>query len=206
MTDENRHLLLRAYQMLRTARMSALYYENRLWWANFWNFFFEIAIAIGATSSGVAAWALWQKGIGVTLWGIITSVSALSAILKPILAPARYIETSTRQHQGWHSFFFSIDKMILDIREHNDFTKETCRRFDTLYDRMVALHLEDVKCPNERVLSKILPKVNAEFPAASLWMPTAGDDPARPTEVEAPRPWQAEQPEEFAPRAARAGG
>src|ERR1700746_3721162 len=57
MTDENRHLLIRAYQMLRTARMSALYYENRLWWANFWNFIFEIAIAVGATSSGVAAWA-----------------------------------------------------------------------------------------------------------------------------------------------------
>jgi hypothetical protein len=154
MNDENRHLLIRLYQMFRTARMSSLYYENRLWWANFWNLSFEIAIAVGATSSGVAAWALWKDGIGIELWGIITGVSTLSAILKPILAPARYIETSTRQHQGWHSFFFAIDKLILDIRENNDFTKETRRRFDTLYDRNGGLTSGRCKMPKRTCIEQ----------------------------------------------------
>ena len=171
MTQEDRHLLQLAYDMLRTGRLGALYYENRLWWANCWHLIFEIAIAVSATSSGVAAWALWKNGIGVPLWGLITGASTLAAILKPILAPAKHIETSTRRHQGWHSFFFTADKLILAIRTEGEFTKETRKRFDTLYDRMVALHLDDAKCPSERVLKKIQSKVNEQLPREALWMP-----------------------------------
>ena len=177
MTKEHCDLLLRVYQMLRTARLSASYYENRLWWANCWHVTFEIAIAVGATGSGVAAWALWKNGIGVPVWGVITGLSTLAAILKPIHAPAKHIETSTRRHQGWHTFFFAMDKLILSIREDEDFTKETRKRFDTLYDKMVALHLDDVKCPSARVLNKILPKVNEQIPPESLWMPKSEVDP-----------------------------
>jgi len=123
MTQEDRTVLNRAYHMLRTARISALYYENRLWWAGFWHILFEITI-VATTSSGIAAWAIWKgntgvklfhQDIGILTWALLTGASTLVAVLKPIFAPAKHIETATRRHQGWYSFFFAVDKMILTI-------------------------------------------------------------------------------------------
>src|SRR2546423_1265615 len=123
--------------MLREARMSALYYEHKLWWANLWNFYFEMTIAIGATSSGVAAWALWKEGIGVIAWAIITGASTTVSILKPILSPTKTIESCTRQHQGWHSLYFALDKLLLFVRTEGVLSKENARIFFTLFDQMV---------------------------------------------------------------------
>ena len=60
-TEHDNDLLRSLYDHLRTARLSARYYEHRLWLVNKCHLFFEIAIAVGATSSGVAGWALLER-------------------------------------------------------------------------------------------------------------------------------------------------
>jgi hypothetical protein len=180
MTEEDCALLCRAYDMFRTARLSALYYERKLWLANVVHLSFEITIALGATGTGVAAWALWKQGIGVILWGIITGASTLLAIVKPIIAPAKRIELCTRQHQGWHSFYFALDKLLFTIRQEGALSRDLRKRFDTLFDRMVALQLDDEKCPSERLLRRLQPKVARAIPPESLWMPSSPADDSHP--------------------------
>jgi hypothetical protein len=131
---------------------------------------------VGTTSSGVAAWALWQQRIGAILWGVITGCAALLAIVKPIVAPAKRIELYTRQHQGWHGLFFAADKLALAIREDGAFSKDSRKRFDTIYDRMVALSLEDEKCQNESLITKLQDKVDKLLPSDSLWFPQPETD------------------------------
>ena len=57
MTKQDQVFFTRLCDMMRDARLSTRYYEDRLWWANAVNFGFEIVIAIGATGSGIAGWA-----------------------------------------------------------------------------------------------------------------------------------------------------
>lgn len=171
MSEQDIALLKSVYEMLKIARLSSMYYERRLWTANLVHFTFEIMIAVGATTSGVAAWALWQNKIYASVWAVIAGASTLFAILKPILAPAKWIELCTRQHQGWFALYFALDKLRILIRQDAAFTRETRRRVETLYDRLAAISLDDEKCPSERLIKQLEPKVAAAIPDGSLWLP-----------------------------------
>ena len=173
MTDAERALLERAYDMLRLARMNAAYYEHRLRDANRIHLLFEITIAIGTTGS-IAAWAVWKSSWGEYAWVAITGLATLLAVVKPILAPAKRIEICTRQHQGWLSLYYAVDKLLLSIRQETGWTKETRKRFDTIYDRSVQLHQEDEKCPNERLVRRCFDVANKLHPPETLWMPAHG--------------------------------
>jgi hypothetical protein len=166
----DRVLVERANDLLRVARMSELYYECRLTRANRFHLFFEIAIALGTTGA-VATWALWKTDVGGVAWGVITGMATLLAVIKPILAPAKTIELCTRQHQGWLALFFGLDKFLLNVRQEGEVSSEARKRFDTLYDRSVQLHLEDEKHPSTRLLAKMQEAVNVAHPPETLWMP-----------------------------------
>jgi hypothetical protein len=103
----------RLTETLRDAKLSALHYENRLRWANFWYFAFEICIAAGAagaTGTGIAALTIWKEGIGVHFCYIITIVATIRAFLKPIVAPGIRLQMYSRQHQGWYGLYFAAEK------------------------------------------------------------------------------------------------
>ncbi|MBV9116076.1 MAG: hypothetical protein JOY63_01790 [Acetobacteraceae bacterium] len=195
MTKQDQVFFTRLCDMMRDARLSTRYYEDRLWWANAVNFGFEIVIAIGATGSGIAGWALWQSGSGVWIWGFISGASALLAIVKPIVTPGRLIEIRSRQYNGWHLFFFSVERLLLAVRCKGAFSEQDRRAFERLLSREASLSLEDEKCLNRRVLRRLKPLVEDEIPVESL-LPcgdapaVAGspDEPARRQRTQAPMP------------------
>jgi hypothetical protein len=171
LSDADKALFERAYDLLRLARMNSAYYERRLKAAIDFHLFFEITIAIG-TAGSIAAWAIWKGGIGEPIWILISCLATLLAVIKPIVAPAKRIELCTRQHQGWLSLYYGIDKLTMMVRQDGGLTRDTRRRFDTLYDRSVQLHQEDEKCPSERLIKKCYEVAVQLHPPETLWMPS----------------------------------
>ncbi|MGD0105585.1 MAG: hypothetical protein ABSC06_16310 [Rhodopila sp.] len=182
--DTDYKLWTQSCNILRTACINSFYYEQRLWWANFWYLSFEITIALGATGSSVAAWALWKDGIGVILWAIISGFATLISILKPILAPAKRLELITRQHQGWYSLYFAAEKLMRNVRLAGSFNSATTKTLDTLSDRMVSLHLEDEKCRKERLLSKCQARMEQLISHDALCWPAPSEEPGPSGRVE----------------------
>jgi hypothetical protein len=164
-------LYIRLTEMLRDAKLSALYYENRLRWANFWYFAFEIFIAAGAAGAagtGIAALTVWQQGIGVPVWYTVSVIAAGLAFLKPMVAPGTRLQTYSRQHQGWYALYFTAEKLLLAVRQSDQFSDEDHKTFNSLFDRQAALNLADVKMINTRLVRKLKRRVDEEIPADSL--------------------------------------
>jgi hypothetical protein len=175
LNDPDKALLERAYDLLRTARMNAAYYEQRLRVTSSLHLFFEITIAIG-TTGGIAAWALWKGPWGSAAWATITCTATLLAVIKPIVAPAKRLELCIRQHQGWLGLYYCVDKMLMTVRQDGGLSRETRKRFDTLYDRSAQLHQDDEQRPNDRLIKKCFGIANGLHPPGSLWMPSDQDD------------------------------
>lgn len=168
MTDRDFILYERLCVMLRTAYHNELYYEVRLWWANFWNFTFEIAIAIGATGSSIAGWSFWTTQQGAYAWVGISSVATILALLKPIVSPGRILEHRSRQRQGWMALHYSSERLILSVRRDGEFPRDAQKTLDVLLGREAGLHLEDERCPKRRVFERIKIKVNEDITPESL--------------------------------------
>lgn len=170
-TDADRIFLNRVYQDLRVARLMALYYEDRLKFYRRADSIFEVSIAIGATSSGVAGWALWSTESGKFLWGIISAAASIAAILKPIYASAKKIELATRQHSGWHALYFSYDKITFRLSQEQKLSPAIRLRYDELLERKTRLGAEDEKNIDHRLLVKIQERVELELPEGAFWIP-----------------------------------
>src|SRR5689334_15071289 len=80
------------YSTYRTAALNKAYYGGMLSRYQRRNTIFEIAIAVGATSSGVSGLALWSQPYGKATWGVITAISSLLAVAKPILQMNKKVE------------------------------------------------------------------------------------------------------------------
>jgi hypothetical protein len=170
LNDPDKALLERAYDLLRVARMNAAYYEQRLKVASNLHLFFETTIAIGTTGS-IAAWALWQGPLGSAVWATITCAATLLAVIKPIIAPAKRLELCIRQHQGWLGLYYCVDKMLMTVRQDGGLSRDTRKRFDSLYDRSAQLHQDDEKRPNDKLIKNCFEIANGLHPPDSLWMP-----------------------------------
>jgi len=177
-------LYIQLCNMLRNAKLSTLSYEDRLWWANFWYFAFEICIAAGAasaTGTGVAALTIWKAGIGVYIWYAVTTSATILAFLMPIVAPGERLQTYSRQHQGWYGLYLSFERLLLSVRQSDQFSDEDHKTFTQLFDRRTALNLADVKCLNARLVKRLKNQVNEEIPAEDLAsMPIEHRDPVLP--------------------------
>src|SRR5262249_1122961 len=93
----------------RTALLNKKYYACRLSRYLRINKCMEILIAIGATTgTGIAGFAIWQQGAGVTAWGIISGLSIVLSTLKPIIDVPKQIERCAKLAGEYASLFETL--------------------------------------------------------------------------------------------------
>jgi hypothetical protein len=61
--------------------------------------------------------------------------------------------------------------MLMTVRQDGELSRDTRKRFDTLYDRSAQLHQDDEKRPNDKLIKKCFEIANGLHPPDSLWMP-----------------------------------
>ena len=93
--------LTEIYTFLCRSALNKEYFGERLYRAQRWNDILEIAIAVGTTGSGVSALTVWHvEPWGPFVWGSLTVVSAVLAVVKPIIQLNKRIERLTRLYLG----------------------------------------------------------------------------------------------------------
>src|SRR5262249_26814632 len=108
--------LCELYDAYRTAALNKEYYGLLLSRYQTNNTILEIAIAIGATSSGISGLALWQQPDGKIIWAIVTLMSGILAIAKPFLQLNKKVERYSKLFTGHLDAFLAIGALVSRIR------------------------------------------------------------------------------------------
>jgi hypothetical protein len=176
--DADIALLKEIYELQCTSRMNAIDYGRRLGVLQQEAFVLELATAITASGSGLAALTLWESPGWSVIWQVLAVLAAIAAVVKPLRAPGKRIEVFTRQQQGYHANFFALKKLGFLIRQAGAVTEDHRKRYDTVYDRHVQLNTEDESTPDEKLRAEAQAAVKQEFPPGAFWWPSTPPLPA----------------------------
>jgi hypothetical protein len=177
--DADVALLNSVYDLQCVSRMNAIYYERRLSRLQTHSFWMEVVTAATASGSGLAALTLFATVPGRWAWQALALVAAVIAVVRPIYAPGKKIETFTRQHQGYHANFFALKKLAFDIRQGGRVTLEHRKRYDTDFDRHVQLSTEDEAAPDMKLLEEARRGAERELPPDGFWWPASAVPPTQ---------------------------
>jgi hypothetical protein len=161
------------YDEYRTLLLNKKYYGNRLEQFKKYNMIMECAIAVGATGSGVAGFAVWQTQVGGYAWAIISAISILLATVKPFLRFTDRIENYGKLFGEYTRASLGMKILVEDLQVRKTILEEDLKVFSQIRSRMAELAtLEDPK-PDPEVVRSLQQEVNAEIVIARLWVPPA---------------------------------
>ena len=159
------------YNTFRTAAMNQKYYRYVIERTQKTNLGLEIIIALGATVTGVSGWALWETDAGLILWPIIASVSALIAVIKPMLNFSKKIEKYSKMYAGYADIYYKIRTLKEFIESRQAITEEDYNTYNEIPNLFKELAILEEELLNIKLLTKCQEKVNRENPPDSFWMP-----------------------------------
>ncbi len=162
--------LRRLYDKYRTALLNRKYYGHKLESFQRTNLIFEMLVAIG-TSSAIGAWAIWRDDIGTIIWALLTGVTALIAVIKPLLQLPRKIEKYSKLFAGHGDVFYDLDALVEEVRERKELTEEMRHAYKTALNRIKKMAPQDDPRPSRELLDRYYFEVNREIPPQNLWVP-----------------------------------
>ena len=159
------------YDNLRTACFNKKYYGHQLAKTRRWNNASEFVLAITASGTGIGSWAVFQYQAGQIAWVVLAGVSALIAIVKPIVKWSDSVERYAKLHSEYSKLTVTLQAVAGQVRMQKEFTPELQKVYQTAQSTFSKLADDDDPSPNDTLLAALQQKVNQEIPPASLWMP-----------------------------------
>lgn len=107
----------------------------------------EIAIAIGATSSGgIAGLAIWGTITGQYACLFISGLATVLGVVKPILQIGPKIENYTKLYTGYGTVYLGLRAMIEDIETSRSIPPKLIEKYESIRTQIVDLGaLDDPK-------------------------------------------------------------
>ena len=160
------------YDNYRTALMNRMYYGSRLASSRKTNRAIEIAVAVGS-SGAIASWALWQStDLGITAWAVLTGVSTVLAVVKPIVNYAKEIERYGKLFVGHGSLYYDLDSIVRHVAATKSVDDDDRARYERALDRRNEMAGDDDPKPNRKLVLKLQDRVDQMVPPESLWLPS----------------------------------
>jgi hypothetical protein len=159
------------YDTTKTALLNKLYYGHRLNQYRRYNFWMEMLIAVGATGSGIAGFAVWQTTYGQSAWAVLSALSIISATLKPSLKFTEKVESYAKLYGEYTGAYIKMSVHLQDIQLERAVTDERLKAFGDL--RVQAAELEPLGDPvrNVGLIQRLEGEVNKVIPIERLWVP-----------------------------------
>jgi hypothetical protein len=173
----DRELVEALWDDARTARLSELYYGTKIRTLTPWNLGIELLIAITASGSGIAGWAVWQGKLGAVVWACVAGAAAILAVAKPLLALDRQVRNATRHQQTYRTLLSSLENLAFDIQQAGTLTPEHRRRYQRARETLRQASDGDDVAPDRNRLIALQARVNEEMPPESLWVPLPAPEP-----------------------------
>jgi len=160
------------YDQYRTARLNVRYLEKVLKRLRRNNFLMEFFIAISASSSAATIW-FFQGHTGEIIWKILTSITALLAIAKPLMKLSDKIKYEEEMFTSYKVLDFDLQRLVFRIREKQCYDEELKLMFGTILDRRRELvKMDKGTTSNERLLEQCYQKVLKELPVDGFYIPS----------------------------------
>jgi hypothetical protein len=158
------------YDALRSALLNKKYYGCRLADQRRMNFWLEWILAF-ATSTAVAAWAIWKQDFGVNLWAVVGAIAVVLSITKPLLKLPEDLERLGRLHTGFTAAHADLTSLVEDIRAARSVTTETVAEYQRIRTRLNDLATYDDPRPHARLKTRCTQLVLEELPHEQFWVP-----------------------------------
>ena len=172
MARDKNHPVWDVYDLYRTARLNVKYFSGRLNKLQRLNFWMEFILAATASSSAIAAFALWQTSIGGKVWQILGALAAILAIMKPLLNLTEKIRKIEEVITGYRVLENDLKKIEVLIRQRKAYDKELSDKFLAALDRMDELIIRYTESSEDEKLKKrCQDEVLHELPPDHFYIP-----------------------------------
>jgi len=169
--NQSRERVYQIYDMWRTFLLNKKYYGRRLSRYRSYNFWMEMFIAVGATGSGVAGFAVWQIGYGQYVWATLAAISIILSIAKPLLRLSDEIEKYAKIYGEYASASAKMEILVQDIQVHMAIPPNLLSVFDELRKRAAELVALDDPAPDPKLIRELQHEVNEQIKVDTLWVP-----------------------------------
>jgi hypothetical protein len=172
LVSDHSHPVYEAYDLLRRAALNRAYYSKRLSSAKKRYRWYEICLAIMAPSSGIAGLSIIDTEVGRAIWGLTTLAASLLAIAKPFLRMSDRVESYESAATSYRSLEWELSELRAEIVQAGVFDermKEWLRHIRRRIGRVAET--EPIEDPDEDFINFLYGKINAQYPANSLFVP-----------------------------------
>jgi hypothetical protein len=161
------------YDEYRNALLNKYYYGMCLIRYRNFNGLMEFLIAIGATGSGVAGLAVWQGQYGKLAWAILSGVSIVLAVAKPLLKFGEKIENYGKVYGGYATAHNSLHNLVDDIQVRQAILDDHMSSFTNIRSRTEELVPLEDPTPDPKIVRRLQQRVISEIDIDNLWTPPA---------------------------------
>lgn len=166
------HPVWDVYDLYRESRFSVLYYSEKLNWFKGLNSFIEIILAITTSSSAVAVLWLWNTTLGQEIWKYVLVISAVLAIIKPVIKLTEKVQQYEEVLTGYRGLESDLKIIVVQIKQSKRYGAPHKTKLVEAVARQGEL---SKKSPEAKLESKLENKCKAqvekELPAEHFFVP-----------------------------------
>ena len=161
------------YDAIRTARLNAKYYGCRVSALERENFWIELTLAATATGSAIAGFAFWSTTAGKPIWQGLMIVSAILAIVKPLLKLTDRIQKLEQLIGVYRNIEYELKAIEIGIKQRRTFDSELQSQFAEALKQMkeAAANPAGGFRTDDRLRKRCQEEVAYELPSDHFFVP-----------------------------------
>lgn len=165
------HPLWDIYDEYRTARLNVKINQYKLDNAKRTNFIFEFMLAFAASSTVASLW-IWQNVYGQYAWKGLLVVTAILAILKPLINPTDKIQKFSEILMDFKNLDHEYKKLTYTINQEKRYNETIKAKFQTLFEqkRFIDQKSNDSSIRDRKKI-EFEKQVNHELPPQTFFIP-----------------------------------
>ena len=171
-TGKLKRELHQLYDDYRTTLLNAKYYSTQFVKYKRINVGIEIFLAL-TSSSAIGAWIYWRDGFGEVAWSTLGALTAILAVLKPILQFPKTMERYQDLFGNFNTLYYDLDNLVQQVRINQAVSSDQRNLWEAAKKRLRDLVTqEDPEAEQDKAMIRALSEeVNREIPLSSLWIP-----------------------------------
>jgi hypothetical protein len=170
LTLNKRERGIQVYNLLRTARLNVLYYEESL---KNWTVAIrvhDLVVAVTSAASPLAFLKHSSEPLQKQAWFYLTLLAGLAGILKPIFRIDKEVTLYAELVTHYRELFQSLNDVVQDMSATRDFSPQLERRFQAC--RTKGNSLQDKEPPPKREkIRRLQAVVEGEYDMSKVWLP-----------------------------------
>ena len=166
------HPVWNVYDLLKTARLNVLYYEDKLQNAERTLVAMQIILAAAVPSSAIAGFKIWDFWLGEYAWEIFVSLSSLVAFIQPFLGLPKKAKKYSELVDGYKILYYDLQDIKQKIEEDKIYNTQHKKLFKAAKDRRKKLEVRETGIKlNWKLRKKHQVAVKNELPGRNFYLP-----------------------------------